>query len=250
MFRYELAVRRWTMSQPIQAEPLNFTRFTGLFGALAGGAGAVFTPILGAFTDVSDTVLVGILAATGAAFIALGIAAGADVLARAYATAGPKGTGPEDAEKETEEEDTAEVSFVALPVPLDVKFGNNVGYKAIMVKVLADDKISYLVAKADEQPSWQDEDKVTLAGPPTVSPQLLTLPRPLDVNVEGDAGYKAFAALVNVPEKRVESYVVARQGRGMSLESEIELSDLDESGVSAEVAGILQKAVRGARGQG
>lgn len=75
------------MTQAITAQPLNFTKYTGIG---SGGAG-VAAAILASYEvfkkgDLSEPVLIGALGALGLAIVAVAIAAAGDTLARAYVT--------------------------------------------------------------------------------------------------------------------------------------------------------------------
>jgi hypothetical protein len=139
----------------IKAEPLNFTKYTGWYGAAAAGVGGALVPILNQFADVSDTVLVGILAVVGASFIATSIAAAADVLARAYATSGPGAKGAEGTVG-------AASIHLALPAPIDV-IADNQAFVAFAVRLDKDGKVAdYLIGKSGDDLDWRSVEAVTI----------------------------------------------------------------------------------------
>lgn len=76
------------VAEPIQAEPFNFTKYTGwssAAGAFAVGLYALLKTLINEAPD--PLVALGLLLTVGFFLLAAAIAAGADVLARAYVTA-------------------------------------------------------------------------------------------------------------------------------------------------------------------
>jgi hypothetical protein len=76
------------VAEPVQAEPFNFTKYTGwssAAGAFATGLYALLKTILDQAPD--PLIGLGLFLAAGFFLLAAAIAAGADVLARAYVTA-------------------------------------------------------------------------------------------------------------------------------------------------------------------
>jgi hypothetical protein len=76
------------VAEPVQAEPFNFTKYTGWTSA-AGAFGTGLYALLKTVLDQAPDPLVslGLFLAVGFFLLAAAIAAGADVLARAYVTA-------------------------------------------------------------------------------------------------------------------------------------------------------------------
>lgn len=76
------------VAEPVQAEPFNFTKFTG-WSSAAGTFGVGLYALLKTLIDEAPDPLIGLglLLAVGFFLLAAAIASGADVLARAYVTA-------------------------------------------------------------------------------------------------------------------------------------------------------------------
>lgn len=76
------------VAEPVQAEPFNFTKYTG-WGSAAGAFGVGLYALLKTTIDKAPDPLIGLglLLTVGFFLLAAAIASGADVLARAYVTA-------------------------------------------------------------------------------------------------------------------------------------------------------------------
>jgi hypothetical protein len=76
------------VAEPVQAEPFNFTKFTGWSSAAGTVVVAAYASVKAIIHEVPDPLIgLGLLLLVGFFFLAAAIAAGTDVLARAYVTA-------------------------------------------------------------------------------------------------------------------------------------------------------------------
>jgi hypothetical protein len=154
--------------KPIEAEPLNFTKYTSWGGAAGAAIIALYTPLKAIISGVDPTVALGLLLAGGLFFLAVALASVGDVLARAYATARTVA----DADSGKTVPATAALAAAIrkesekprqLSVPR-IK-GAKVQGKSVTILALElspNGKTRFQVARRNEEPKWVDAVAVSL----------------------------------------------------------------------------------------
>jgi hypothetical protein len=150
--------------QPVQAEPFNFTKYTGI-GAAAGTALlAAYTVIKKLLDEAPDPLIgLGLFIAAGLFALAVAITAGADVLARAYVTSHTTAD-PDDATKaipasvalaRAMDKDREEPKIVSMP---RVKGVEVQGQSATLLAMkISGDKTEFQIKRKDQsEPEWVD----------------------------------------------------------------------------------------------
>jgi hypothetical protein len=155
-------------NKPIQAEPLNFTKYTSWGGAAGAAVIALYTPLKAIISGVDPTVALGLLLAGGLFFLAVALASVGDVLARAYVTARTVA----DADSGKTVPATASLATAIrkqseeprqLPVP-KIK-GAKVQGKPVTVLALElspNGKTRFQIVSHNEEPKWVDAVAVSL----------------------------------------------------------------------------------------
>ncbi len=150
------------VSEPVQAEPFNFTKYTGWSSAAGTFAVGLYAALKTILDEAPDPLIgLGIFLAIGFFLLAAAIASGADVLARAYVTARTT-PDPEDDKKvlpaslalaKAIEKRGEEDRVIAMPRIKNVKVQGEAA--TVLALKVAGDKTEFQVLRSgDEQPQW------------------------------------------------------------------------------------------------
>jgi hypothetical protein len=197
-------------AKPVIAVPLNFTKYTAWFGGAASAIAAALVAVLPQFKDVPIPVEVAMIGVIGAGFIAVAIAAGADVLGRSYVTANPPPTTPAAAPPPS-----TPPAMLALPTPLPVTISGSGSGSAVAVaaRYKSDGTLEYLVGSPAGNLEWKTGEAVSLGTQPAPAHVIPPSPVPLKVS-----GTKRVALAVRVGDDGSAQIYAPANGGGLEWE--------------------------------